>query len=292
MSEQTTEQKKDATPEKANILVTGDALVDHHIYEGERRTVSEHTLRGLKAEREHGGACLIDRLLQACFSEALAVQSERLLAAKQEILRADHEAEALNRRGDVDPEKRQILEEARKAATKSESKNSEALPEANWSSRFALNLPDEHAKPCSHHALATWKPYPLKPGDKNDKTKVWRAEVLMGYGHDEQPIAAEGEKAHCDQGTLQQLTAPDAETRIVVLDDGGFLFRQEKHQTCWLLPEAQTKTEAGAASEASAKPEEATKPAIAPDWYVLKLSAPLAQGELWWELEKRSGQRQ
>lgn len=38
------------------VVVTGDVVVDHHIYEGERKAASS-TQRGVRVVREHGGAC-------------------------------------------------------------------------------------------------------------------------------------------------------------------------------------------------------------------------------------------
>lgn len=270
-----TQEPKNGQP-KHRIFITGDVLVDHHIYEGERRCLSEQTLRGLKAKREHGGACLIHRLLQACFDEALAIRSEKVLEAKKEIVRIYHERAALKARGNPDKSKIIALRKAFNAANKSRRLNAGLNPQANseaeWSSHFVLKVPDEHAEPCAHHALATWKPFPLKPGDKNNETKVWRAEVLMGYGHDEPHSAADGEKPHCDRSAPELVENLESAKRIVVLDDGGFLFRQEAHRDCWLLPQD----------------VEGLK--TSPDWYVLKLSAPVAQGDLWRELEKRHRQ--
>lgn len=47
------------------ILVTGDFVVDHHIYEGRRRHFGDQRSRGVCVQEELGGAALIHRLLAA-----------------------------------------------------------------------------------------------------------------------------------------------------------------------------------------------------------------------------------
>lgn len=51
-----------------------------------------------------------------------------------------------------------------------------------WQARFALDLPELNSEPSTNHALATWKPF-LR--DLSSRDKVWRASLLMGYGHDD-----------------------------------------------------------------------------------------------------------
>ena len=51
------------------ILVTGDFLVDHHIYQGRRHHFGDQGTRGVCVTEELGGSALIHRLLkelQAC----------------------------------------------------------------------------------------------------------------------------------------------------------------------------------------------------------------------------------
>jgi hypothetical protein len=46
-----------------SILVTGDFIIDHHIYEGRRHHYSDWNETGVTVKRELGGAALVDRLL-------------------------------------------------------------------------------------------------------------------------------------------------------------------------------------------------------------------------------------
>ena len=103
-----------------------------------------------------------------------------------------------------------------------------------------------------HHAFATWRPHPRAPGDK---TLVWRAK-LLGYGEPDVtglpplPGSAEGGKS--------------APTRadVLVMDDAGRGFRMASRRASWFL---------GAEAPVSR-------------WIVLKMTAPVARGDLWSEL--------
>ena len=44
------------------VLVTGDFLIDHHIYEGRRHQFAEHSQPGVRVVEELGGAALVQRL--------------------------------------------------------------------------------------------------------------------------------------------------------------------------------------------------------------------------------------
>ena len=57
------------------IVVTGDLVLDHHLYEGERSNPNDDCGRGLHEHLEWGGAALLDRLLQAY--EANEIVKER-----------------------------------------------------------------------------------------------------------------------------------------------------------------------------------------------------------------------
>lgn len=47
------------------IVVVGDVVVDHHVYEGERSTPAATQSRGVRVVREYGGAHSLFRLLSA-----------------------------------------------------------------------------------------------------------------------------------------------------------------------------------------------------------------------------------
>jgi len=107
---------------------------------------------------------------------------------------------------------------------------------------------------CAHHAYAYWTAY-----DDTDKPKdaYWRAKIEMGYGDD--GVLAVNEPAISPQPLAGAQTAD-----ILVLDDAGFQFRNALVQKCWGFT---------------------TKKA--PAWIVLKMAAPVVQGDLWAALEQK-----
>jgi hypothetical protein len=61
-------------PKSKNILVTGDVVLDHHIYTGERLHLNDETSRGLSVVMETGGAALTQRLVAACVDNLSATK--------------------------------------------------------------------------------------------------------------------------------------------------------------------------------------------------------------------------
>lgn len=184
------------------IVVAGDVIVDHHVYEGERLNPAAADARGLHVVREHGGAFALCKLIQ------------------------------------------QVLES-----------------QPAHSVEFALNKPDLNAEPCGHHGLAVFKPYAKSAAEP--KKRVWRAGLLMGYGHDN-PTPAEEDATPAPSGccdVFQPRPILKEAGDILVLDDAGFVFRSQPD--CWLLP-----TDAGRS----------------PRWIVLKTCHPLCRGDLWGRL--------
>lgn len=53
---------------KKNILVTGDYIIDHHVYEGQRLHYAQSTKLGVKLIPEMGGAALVHKLLKELLS--------------------------------------------------------------------------------------------------------------------------------------------------------------------------------------------------------------------------------
>ncbi len=88
--------------------------------------------------------------------------------------------------------------------------------------------------------------------DPKGKMKAWRIAEPLGFGAGEDDLNLAAVNA----------TALAAEHRIVVLDDAGLLFRRWPAQTAW--PRFLV---------------DATRPL--PEWLVIKLSGPVASGDLW-----------
>ena len=250
---------------KESIVVTGDVLVDHHIYEGERKHVGARRLRGLRCVREIGGAMLIPRLFEALKgAEALHCEEHRRLAAEAVTQHEEHLAKA-KQFGDPKPiaDAEKEMERAKKERDQWSAK---PLVQASWECKLGVTQPPPNDLPCGHHALATWKPFPLVPQDRSNEEQVWRAGLLLGFGHDEESSdLGSSLPAGCDKFEPEPLSdIPDA--RVLVLDDGGFIFRHSTQKHCWLLP---------------------TKP-DALDWILLKVSSPVTQSDLWAELSRRN----
>jgi RyR domain len=108
--------------------------------------------------------------------------------------------------------------------------------------------------PPTRNAYAVWAPY--RQNSKEDAPGVWRAARPMGYGR------AGGAR----ETELQLQRTAGAAPRILVLDDGGFDFREQANVALWSLP---------GAGEAK------------PGWIVLKTSSPVAQSDLWYKLAQK-----
>jgi hypothetical protein len=137
-----------------NLIVTGDLVVDHHIYEGERHWPAQERARGLKAWRELGGADLTRKLLAETF------KTERTKAAK-EI--SDVEA-AATKEGVAIPKDKGWPE---------------AVLASEWQVALGIKAPDLNALVQDGHAMALWKPF---PENKDPKKSVWRVGEPLGYG--------------------------------------------------------------------------------------------------------------
>ncbi|GMW02387.1 MAG: hypothetical protein AMXMBFR84_35230 [Candidatus Hydrogenedentota bacterium] len=232
------------------VVVTGDVMVDHHLYEGKRLTASATDQPGFKVCRQHGGAMAVCDLVNAVINQSItdsAAEMECKAKAVEDARQAcakDSEKEAAQ----------QKLAEAEEALQKHK-----RVRESDWKACFGLTTPLEHEIPCGHHALSIWKPFQTMEG--NEEKKVWRADLLMGYGHDDAPAKCDTEK--CEY-TPKVLSPPPPRADVLVLDDGGFIFRHRFQRDCWLLPSAQESK---------------------PHWIVMKMSGPVCQGDLWSHLK-------
>ncbi len=198
------------------IVIVGDVVVDHHVYEGERLDPSSTEARGVTVVRELGGAKALCRLLEAmCVASRMRRFKADEQAEKdyQEQLKVFAESEA----ADKEKPQRAIVKED---------------PMETCDVRFGLTEPELHSQPCSHHGLAIFKPYPTSRDES--RTLVWRASTLLGYGHDN-PEPAEHDSNdsvdHCDVYQPQARSVGHGD--VLVLDDAAFMFRQSRD--CWML---------------------------------------------------------
>lgn len=108
-----------------------------------------------------------------------------------------------------------------------------------------------------HHAFATWRPHPRGP---EDPTLVWRAH-LLGYGEPDGRSLPPS-----PDGAAGDATAPPD---VLVMDDAGRGFRMSPYRASWFLADE----------------------AVRPRWIVLKMSDPVARGDLWNELTIKHADR-
>ncbi len=107
--------------------------------------------------------------------------------------------------------------------------------------------------PALHQAFATWTPAPVRRGDK--KPKVWRVREKLGFGTVEIDVVP-------TSSDTALLTSP---CDVFVIDEGGLGYRNRSTQWPSFLTENTD---------------------VAPPWVVLKMSAPICNGELWAQLDQ------
>jgi len=217
------------------ILVTGDFLVDHHIYEGRRHHFGDQKSPGVCVKEELGGGALIHRLLREMQAEG---------NCDWESVIAVDEASALSR-----------------------------VPRCDTGDVDCFDQP--------FSAYAFWRPY-LRHG--KSKESCWRVAEAMGFGGG--PAAA----GHWPWESVKELPASP---NVLVISDGGMGFRSRMNFAHWRVPVQDRKLldlmhtpDAGVESVAE------TPPGVKePRWIVLKMSAPVGEGDLWRELSQFHGER-
>lgn len=214
------------------ILVTGDFLVDHHIYEGQRHHFGDQKSRGVCVKEELGGGALIHHLL----AEMQAGSG----TAWKSVLAVD-EAAALHK-----------------------------MRECGSLDGGCLDLP--------FSAYAFWRPYPIR---KKDKASRWRVAEAMGFGGG--PSAS----GHWPWEPAKDLPASPA---VLVISDGGMGFRSRMNLTRWGMPVKDQRLVKligdASLSGGTGEQEPPPLPVKEPEWIVLKMSAPVGQGDLWRELSQ------
>lgn len=141
-----------------------------------------------------------------------------------------------------------LLSVIRQLAEANSRDENKAKGEHSWHASAAYDEAALRTDQINIHSFAIWRPCPVQPGDKK---QVWRLNAPLGYG-DGPETGSSTAPARAD--------GPPAD--VLVLDDGGLGFRYQRSQAAWprqLLPDGGTP----------------------PRWIVLKMSAPLGQGDLW-----------
>jgi hypothetical protein len=148
--------------EEKHILVTGDFVLDHHIYEGRRHHYGDDASVGVRVVPQAGGAALVHELLK------VLLQPEPL-AAKATPPTPSQEWTSFLAVQDPAP-----------------------IDPASGQRRTAFEVP------ASQHAYAFWRPHPGRGG----RQQFWRVSEAMGFGQtsgtpacETWPRAAGGESA-------------------------------------------------------------------------------------------------
>ncbi len=212
------------------ILVTGDFLIDHHIYQGTRHHFGDQASPGVCVTEELGGAALIHRLLLSMT----------------------------------------------------------APPEAPWTSVLGIDesTAPQQAAPCIRpdggcsdrpfYAYAFWRPF-CRPGQ--DQPSYWRVGESMGFG---------GGPTTNGLWPWQPVLDRPAAPEVLVISDGGMGFRSRINIANWGVP---------IADQRLLDLYRETNPGLVlpvqqePTWIVLKMSAPVGEGDLWRELSHYHAER-
>ena len=202
-------KNKKIKPDKSDpikILVTGDVILDHNIYQGLRPIPSSVEPAGTTYARSPGGAFILFRILR--------------------------ELSALRAR----PDKKKKKEESK-----------QELIDVQFG--FTKGILDK--LPADHHSYAVWRQSPEKARSKRDE-KNWCMVEALGYGD-----LVKKPYLYQKRFVKEQKTSPD----IVVLDDAALGFRSLANQRSW--PEVIK-----------------ARNAKNVDWVILKMSSPVARGDL------------
>jgi hypothetical protein len=111
------------------------------------------------------------------------------------------------------------------------------------------------------HAYAMWAPFKAS-NESPEEPEVWRVQEALGYNR----LAVRAGSAQAEPGMQVADDTPDA--HLVVLDDAGPGFRDSRH--LW--------------------PQAIVTPGTDP-WLLIKMSDPVAEGELWEELYQNRAER-
>lgn len=186
-------------PDPPSIIVSGDIVLDRHIYEGERGNLQDQSPRGTHLVEEIGGAAITQRLLAAIFDADYREQHGRW-----------KESAAL----------------AKKSGAKATAEPQRAI------CVLGCQPPSARAWPDRLIGYASWAPQ-AKPGSKD---QVWRVSRAFGYGPPEDLLAGPVNKgAVVVQPLLPANNLPTKPT-ITVLDDAGDRFRLKENSAVWFPP--------------------------------------------------------
>jgi hypothetical protein len=187
-----------------HILVTGDIVVDHHLYGGLKTTATDLGKQGTENADHAGGAALTEKLVSAAAdAKGLAWDKVQIAWAKENKKR-----KATNKKRLARPEDHPVKRPPRIFGT------SLALDSKNLRKDLYTHL----------HSYGVWTPQPVKKGSKE---LVWRIskDHHFGYGATDQRTPG-----CCFKPSKKPLPASPS---LTLIDDGGILFRHETCRAVW-----------------------------------------------------------
>jgi hypothetical protein len=185
---------------KPLLLVTGDVVLDCHLYGGVKTAATSFSEPGTVYEQHLGGAVLTHRLLEASADAAGRVWDQARL--KWSEMNAAREKKSLAALPDDLPQGR---------------------PESAFEVRLGLHVEDLKSSLPGHlRSYGVWSDRPAKEGSDQ---RVWRVDRHFGYGPTE--------KIPTDGIFKPNPVDPSIEPVLTVIDDGGILFRQGFSRDAW-----------------------------------------------------------
>ena len=190
------------------ILVTGDIVLDCHLYGGVKTAATSFREPGTVYAEHLGGAALTHELVAA--------------AADAKGLAWD------DKKKKWDEENRRRLQNG-KAALPRPDDLAEDRPSPIFATR--LDIDTQRLKSTLPGHLRSYGVWTEQPARKGAKDRVWRVERHFGYG----PTVPLTQGNTFKRNPIQSATAPI----LTLIDDGGILFRHRTSQSAW--PELSTK---------------------------------------------------
>lgn len=200
--------EKNSRENEMQVLVTGDVVIDHHIYKGKRdaphvkETPGTEQTPGTMVIDSPGGAILLYEIINKVAEYT-----------KSSIKKADAEVEEAKKANNKDAEKKAL-------------EKKENLVE--YSVQPGLKRDSNLNLSADHHSYAVWNSCLKKEisREKEDTAKeyVWRMTEPMGYG---------GKTATIDTCQALHLDSTGITPDIIVLDDGALGFRFCTHEKAW-----------------------------------------------------------
>ena len=194
-----------------NVLVTGDVIIDHHVYMGGRTSHDSPQRIGSLHKKTLGGAGLLFDVIDAVSRQTVALNVEARASEQATLIRQLVESQG----ADAAVVQKKIAEIDAQIHSLSGKRS--------FGVQFGPNIDVDFDLSSDLHGYAIWKPFPAAP-EKERGGDVWRIQKPLGYGSKPQTPRPFSKALHQADGP-----PPD----ILVLDDAGLGFRFGTAQSEW-----------------------------------------------------------